>query len=235
MTTSNQEIIKNGLWSNNPAIIQLLGLCPLLAVSNTAISALTLGLATILVLVFSNTLVAALKNQISYNLRIPYFMLIIACNVTCIILFLKAISYELYQSLGVYLALITTNCVILGRVEAFAYKNNIGKASLDGLSNGLGFSFVLLILGSVREILGQGTLFANADLLFGKFGENLVIHFHNVNYNFILALLPPGAFFILGMMIALKNYLKLKTQKSKINNQYEQRAKISDIPTIPAK
>lgn len=232
MTFSNSNIIKNGLWKNNPAIIQLLGLCPLLAVSNTAISAITLGLATIIVLTFSNTLIALLKSKIDYNLRIPYFMLIIACNVTCIILLLKAISFELYQSLGVYLALITTNCVILGRVEAFAYKNSITKACLDGIANGLGFSLVLFILGSIREIIGQGTLFSNANMLFGTFGDQLVLHIHSINSNFILALLPPGAFFILGILIALKNYLELINKK---NNPYEQRTKISDIPKISKK
>ncbi len=231
MTTSNTKIIKNGLWNNNPAIVQLLGLCPLLAVSNTAISSITLGIATIIVLTFSNGLIALLKSRIDYNLRIPYFMLIVACNVTCIILLLKAISFELYQSLGVYLALITTNCVILGRIEAFAYKNNISKACLDGAANGLGFSLALFLLGSLREIIGQGTLFANANLLFGDLGEHLVVHIHSANSNFILALLPPGAFFILGILIALKNFLSLR----KKNNPYEQRTKISDIRKIPKK
>ncbi len=231
MTTSNTKIIKNGLWNNNPAIVQLLGLCPLLAVSNTAISSITLGIATIIVLTFSNGLIALLKSRIDYNLRIPYFMLIVACNVTCIILLLKAISFELYQSLGVYLALITTNCVILGRIEAFAYKNSIPKACLDGAANGLGFSLALFLLGSLREIIGQGTLFANANLLFGDLGEHLVVHIHSANSNFILALLPPGAFFILGILIALKNFLSLR----KKNNPYEQRTKISDIQKIPKK
>jgi electron transport complex protein RnfE len=228
------EIIKNGLWYNNPAIMQLLGLCPLLAVSNTLISAIALGLATILVLTLSNTIISLIKNYIDYNLRIPFFMLVIASIVTCLILIMQSYSYSLYQSLGVYLALITTNCVILGRIEAFAYKNNVLKSALDGLSNGLGFSLVLIILGSIREILGQGTLFANANLLFGEYGNNLILHFNNTNNNFIIALLPPGAFFILGLLIATKNYINIINDRtsSEIN---EQRTNISNIPKISAK
>lgn len=232
MSLSNKEIIKNGLWTNNPAIVQLLGLCPLLAVSNSAVSALTLGLATIIVLVFSNVIISLAKNYINYNLRIPYFMLIIASIVTIIVLFMQAYSYSLYKSLGVYLALITTNCVILGRVEAFAYKNNVSKAFLDGLFNGLGFSIILLILGSIREIIGAGTLFANADLLFGEYGKNLLINI-NYNNNLLLAILPPGAFFIMGILIAVKNYISDKN-KPKIHYN-EQSTKISDIPTLSKK
>lgn len=230
--TTNYEIIKNGLWYNNPGIVQLLGLCPLLAVSNNIISSIALGIATIFVLTSSNILVSLIKNHIDYNLRIPYFMLTIASLVTLVIFTLKAISYELYQSLGVYLALITTNCVILGRVEAFAYKNNSFKAGLDGLFNGLGFGLVLIILGGLREIIGQGTLFSNANLLFGDFGNSLTINL-NTQSELLIALLPPGAFIILGLLIALKNYLQISsTNKYKSN---EQRTAASDIPTISTK
>lgn len=231
----SSEIIKNGLWHNNPAIMQLLGLCPLLAVSNTLITAMTLGLATIIVLMLSNTIISLIKNHIDYNLRIPYFMLVIASIVTCLIFVMQAYSYSLYQSLGVYIALITTNCVILGRIEAFAYKNNVLKSCLDGLSNGLGFSLVLIILGSIREILGQGTLFANSHLLFGEYGHHLVIYFNTSHNNFIIALLPPGAFFILGFLIALKNHIKTFKSKNLNHKINEQRTYISDIPKFPAK
>lgn len=223
---NNAEILKNGLWHNNPALMQLLGLCPLLAVSNTFVSGFTLGMATILVLVCSNSLIALLRKHIDYNLRIPFFMLIIASLVTCIIFFIKSLSFELYNTLGVYLALITTNCVILGRIEAFAYKNTVPKAILDGLANGLGFTIVLIILGCIREALGQGTLFANSSIIFGPLADSFVIHLNTTNNNFILALLPPGAFFILGLLIALKNYFTAKTI------QHEQATKISDIRKI---
>lgn len=134
--SSTSQLIKNGLWSSNPGIVQLLGLCPLLAVSNSAISAIGLGIATTLVLIMSNTIISLCKNYINYELRIPYFMLIIACVVTCVIFLLQVVSYELYQTFGVYLALITTNCVILGRIEAFAYKHSVYEALIDGLANG---------------------------------------------------------------------------------------------------
>lgn len=230
--TTNKQILYQGLWSNNPALMQLLGLCPLLAVSNTAISALTLGIATIIVLVASNIIISSIKSYISFNLRIPYFMVIIASMVTLIVFLLQAYSYDLYKSLGVYLALITTNCVILGRIEAFAYKNSVLKSALDGLANGLGFTVVLLLLGSLREIIGQGTLFANSQLLFGAAANNFVIHFGTAN-NFILALLPPGAFFIMGLLIASKNILTSKVTKKNIVTYHEQSTKITDIPKIP--
>lgn len=233
----NLTLIKNGLWHNNPALMQLLGLCPLLAVSNSFISSFTLGIATIFVLTTSNTIISFFKKYISYDLRIPFFMLIISSVVTVIILAMKAISYNLYQTLGVYLALITTNCVILGRIEAFAYKNSISKAALDGLSNGLGFSLVLILLGSIREVIGQGTLFANCHLLFGDYANNFVLRIHTPDSNFIIALLPPGAFFILGLLIAFKNIITARYLNNKANNRIhnninEQATKIKDIPTI---
>lgn len=231
MSNSNITLIKNGLWHNNPALVQLLGLCPLLAVSNNVVSALVLGFATIIVLTLSNSLIAFLKDYLDTNIRIPYYMLIIASLVTILVLLLKSISFELYQSLGVYLALITTNCVILGRVEAFASKNNVKKSALDGFCNGLGFSLVLLILGSFREIIGQGTLLSNAHLLFGSFGHNLTLHISN--NNFLIGILPPGAFLTLGLLIALKNYLTL-TNKNKFH-YHEQSTAISDIPKISTK
>ena len=236
---ATKELIKEGLWSNNPALVQLLGLCPLLAVSNTAISALTLGLATTLVLIISNVLIALFRNHIDYNFRIPYFMLIIASIVTCIILILQAKSYELYQSLGVYLALITTNCVILGRIEAFAYKNTVFKSFIDGLANGIGFSVILLILGSFRELIGQGTIFSNAHLLFGDIGHDFQLNFHSFfDGKFILALLPPGAFFSLGLLIAFKNSftnIQSTCNHNNTTNNNEQKTNISNIPTLSPK
>ena len=232
----DSEVFKNGLWTNNPAIIQLLGLCPLLAVSNNTINAVTLGLATIIVLVLCNTIVSALRNFIDDKLRIPYFMFIIAAIVTLILIVMQASSYELYKTLGVYLALITTNCVILARVEAFAYKTNIKQACLDGLANGLGFFVILFILGSIREIIGQGTLFANFNLLFGPVADSWMMKISAGHHNFILALLPPGAFIVLGLLIALKNYFSPSSSTpSSRPIAYELPATLSSIPTISTK
>ncbi len=234
---TNSEILKNGIWTNNPALMQLLGLCPLLAVSNNTINAVTLGIATTIVLVISNTIIAALKNYIDTQLRIPYFMFVIASMVTLLLIIMQAASYELYKNLGVYLALITTNCVILARVEAFAYKTNIKQAFFDGLANGLGFFIVLFLLGSLREIIGQGTLFANFNLLFGSTANNWIINLPiSNNYHFILALLPPGAFITLGLLIALKNYFTTSNApQSPRPIAYELPATLSSIRKIPKK
>lgn len=185
------DIIKSGLWHNNPATQQLLGLCPLLAVSNTFENALFLGLATLFVLICTNSVISACRSFISHEFRIPLFMLLIASFVTCIQYGVQAYAFSMQQSLGIFLALITTNCVILGRAEAFAYKQPIPRALLDGISQGLGFLIVLMLLGAIREIIGQGTLW-NYPIL--------------PNYSgFLLILLPPGAFIILGFLLALKN------------------------------
>jgi electron transport complex protein RnfE len=201
--------LKNSVWDNNPAIVQLLGLCPLLAVSNNLINALTLGLATLIVLTLGSFIISILKKYINKNLRIPYFMLIIASIVTLLILYLKAFSFEIYKILGVYLALITTNCVILGRVEAYAYRNTVLKSTFDGFCSGLGFTIILIILGSIRELLGQGSLCYNCHLLFGQLLPTITI---TKQYNFMLMLLPPGAFLCMGFLIALKNYLSTYEQ-----------------------
>lgn len=233
-----KQILKNNLWHNNPAIVQLLGLCPLLAVSNNLVNALTLGIATIIVLVLSNLIISSIKNYLDKSIRIPYFMLIIASIVTIIILFMQAYNYSLYKTLGVYLALITTNCVILARIEAFAYKNNIIKSTIDGLFTGLGFSLVLILLGAIREIIGQGTLFSNCNLLFGDIAINWTINinnYFNFNNSFILAILPPGAFLLLGFIIALKNYINIYNSKKSKNIIHEQTATLSAIPKISTK
>lgn len=227
------NIIKNGLWYNNPAILQLLGLCPLLAVSNNLVNALTLGIATTIVMLLSSSVISLLRNYIDNSLRIPYFMLIIASIVTLVILYIKAFSYNLYNTLGVYLALITTNCVILGRIEAFAYKNNFTKSIIDSLANGLGFSIVLVLLGAIREIIGNGTLCYNCQQLLGSHANNWVINFDFIlSDKIIIAIMAPGAFLSMGFIIALKNYLSSFKNKTKI---YEQTKKISDIPTLTTK
>jgi electron transport complex protein RnfE len=206
MATANfQEISHNGLWKNNPAIVQLLGLCPLLAVTASVVNALGLGLATIVVLLCSNTAVSLIRNLVSDAVRLPAFVMIIAAAVTCIELLMQAFTYELYQILGIFLPLITTNCVILGRADAFARKNAVGPAMLDGLMMGLGFTAVLLVLGGLRELLGTGAIFADMNLLFGVGAESWKVTLVEEYNSFLLAILPPGAFIFCGLLIAVKN------------------------------
>ncbi|MGB1581453.1 MAG: electron transport complex subunit E, partial [Nevskiales bacterium] len=199
------EIARDGLWKNNPGFVQLLGLCPLLAVSNSFINALGLGLATIFVLVTSNLIIATIRNSVQPQVRIPVFVMVIAATVTAIELIMQAHLYELYKVLGIFIPLITTNCIIMGRAEAFAAKNSVVKSLADGLAQGLGFALALLLLGSMREILGQGTLLRDAQLLFGEAASNLTITVLPNYEGFLLAVLPPGAFLGLGLLIALKN------------------------------
>ena len=161
MTSTRRQLIDNGLWHNNPALVQLLGLCPLLAVTNSVVNALGLGLVTTLVLASSNTLVSLARYQIHADVRLPTFVMIIATLVTVAELLMQAFTYELYQILGIFVPLIVTNCAILGRAEAFACKQPIGTALVDGIAMGIGFTLVLLVLGAMRELLGQGTLLAD--------------------------------------------------------------------------
>lgn len=211
-TASNlRQLSLNGLWHNNPALVQLLGLCPLLAVSSTFVNALGLGLATLLVLLGTNLSVSLVRNYVATNLRLPIFVLIIAALVTCAELLMQAFTYELYQILGIFIPLIVTNCTILGRAEAFASKNPPLPAVVDAFMQGLGFLLVLLVLGSIRELLGQGTLFSGLDLIFGPLAANWQINLFP-NLQVIGLLLPPGAFLVLGLLIAAKNWLDARLQ-----------------------
>ena len=203
---SVKEITLQGLWGNNAALVQLLGLCPLLAVSNSAVNALGLGLATILVLLGSNGMVSLCRHHLMPAIRLPVFVLIIATFTTCAELLLRAFAIELYQALGIFIPLIVTNCTILGRAESFASKNSLLPSLLDGLMTGLGFAAVLLVLGLLRELAGTGLIFANMDRLFPFAGSWTMEVFSNYT-PFLLAILPPGAFFFMGCLIALKNIL----------------------------
>jgi len=200
-----KTIALQGLWKNNPGLVQLLGLCPLLAVTATLTNALGLGLATMAVLIGSNVLVSLVKDFVPREIRIPVFVMIIAALVTCVQLLINAYAYGLYLSLGIFLPLIVTNCVIIGRAEAFASRNSVVKSAFDGFMMGLGFLLVLSVLGASREILGQGTLFEGADLLLGDWAASLTIHLWQVDTSFLLAMLPPGAFIGMGFLIAFKN------------------------------
>lgn len=205
------KIIKNGLWTNNQALVALLGLCPLLAVTSNVVNAIGLGLATTVVTVLSNFFISLFRHQISPEVRLPIFVLLIASIVTIVELVMQAYFYNLYLILGIFVPLIVTNCLILGRAEAYASKNPIGNSVLDGLFMGLGFSIILIILGAMREIIGSGTLFSQMFLLFGSF-DGFVL-FENYQGT-LLAILPPGAFIGLGLIIALKNKFQLTQLKS---------------------
>ena len=193
-TSSTDEFIK-GLWRENPVFVQVLGMCPVLAVTNSAINALAMGLATSFVLVLSNTLVSSLRQVIPRQVRIATFILIIATFVTVVDYLIQAISLDLHRALGAFISLIVVNCLILGRAEAFASKNTVGRSILDGLGMGLGFTFALLCLGGAREILGNGSLFG--------------IALFPASYQpWIVMILPSGGFFTLGAWLLLFNYLK---------------------------
>lgn len=200
-----REIAANGLWTNNPALVQLLGLCPLLAVSSTVINAMGMGLATALVLVCSNASVSLVRNVVTKDIRIPVFVMLIAGFVTAVELLMRAYAYSLYQTLGIFIPLIVTNCTIIGRAEAFASKNPILPSAFDGLMTGLGFTAVLMILGAIRELAGKGTLFDGADILLGSWAANLRIEVVHWDHSFLLALMPPGAFIGMALLIAMKN------------------------------
>jgi len=218
---SLQEISLDGLWKNNPALVQLLGLCPLLAVTGTVVNAIGLGLATILVLVGSNIAVSLIRNHVSDAVRLPAFVMIIASFVTVTELVMQALTYELYQILGIFIPLIVTNCAILGRADAFASKNGLIPSAVDGFTMGLGFTVVLILLGVIREIIGQGTLFTNMDLIFGEMAVNWQVVIFSDYPDFLFAILPPGAFVAMGLIIAVKNLVDNYLAEKALANKAE--------------
>jgi electron transport complex protein RnfE len=207
MSMSYSNIIKDGLWNNNQALVALLGLCPLLAVSNTMINGLGLGLATTLVLVLSNTTISFIRNWVRQEVRLPIFVLVIASFVTAVELGMNAYFHDLHAILGIFIPLIVTNCAIVGRAEAFASRNTVPHALVDGLSIGAGFTAALVVLGGLREFIGQGTLLADIHLMFGEAAKGLAFSMGEDYNGLLLAILPPGAFFGLGLLIAVKNII----------------------------
>ena len=201
-----REISHNGLWKQNAILAQLLGLCPLLAVSTSLVNAVSLGLATIVVMGLSNFAVSMLRGFIPYEIRIPVFVLIIAALVTVVDLAFNAFLHDLYLVLGIFIPLIVTNCIVLARVEAFAAKNPVGLSAFDGVMMGIGFVWVIGLLGAIREFIGQGTLFSGIDMIIPAASAWQILP---EGYpGFLLAILPPGAFFVLGLMIAGRNWLE---------------------------
>ena len=219
-TQEIKDILHNGLWKQNTGVVQLLGLCPLLAISNSVVNAVSLSLATTLVMVLSGASISPIRNFVPNEIRIPVYILIIAVLVTVVQYLMNAYMYSLYIVLGIFIPLIVTNCIVLARIEAFAGKNPVLPAALDGFAMGMGLTAVLAILGGMREILGHGTLFSGLDLVFSGFSPELgelskgwvitVVPDYN---GFLFAILPPGAFISLGLLIAAKNYLTLRNEK----------------------
>ncbi len=224
MNPSYREIIANGLWKQNPSMVQILGMCPLLAISTSVVNALGLGIATALVMTFSNAGVSLIRNHVSHDTRIPVYILIIAALVTIIDMTMNAFFHPLYLVLGIFVPLIVTNCIVLARTEAFASKNSFLPSLLDGFMMGMGVTLVLLVLGGMRELVGKGTLLSGIDLALGPIAKHWVLHLIPHYSGFLLAILPPGAFFGLGFLIALRNRIE----------QRQQRAQPSENIKIPA-
>ena len=208
-----RKIAIEGLWRNNPGLVQLLGLCPLMAVTTNFINGLGLGLATILTLIASSTTISLARHYITPEIRLPVFVLIIAAVVTAIELLMHAFFFELYHILGIFIPLIVTNCIIIGRAEAFAARNTPLEAFWDALMMGIGFSLVLLVLGGMRELLANGTLFDQANLMFGEGAKKLTLHLMDDYKGFLLAALPPGAFIGLGFLLAVKNWIDARIEQ----------------------
>ncbi len=209
-----KELTVNGLWKNNPALVQVLGLCPLLAVSMNTVNSLGLGIATMAVLTLSNLSVSIIRNIVSDAIRLPAFVLIIASFTTVIDLLMKAFTYELWQILGIFIPLIVTNCMILGRADAYASRNPLLPSLYDGFIMGLGFALVMIVLGMIREIIGMGTLFDGMDLLLGPVAADWRIVISEDYSGFLVAALPPGAFIVCGFLMAAKNAIDMKIEEA---------------------
>ena len=222
---SPEEILKGSV----ALLAQLLGLCPLLAVSTNLVNAVSLGLATIVVMMLANFAISALRALIPYEIRIPVFVLIIAALVTVVDLAFNAFLHDLYLVLGIFIPLIVTNCIVLARVEAFAAKNGLRAATFDGLMMGIGFVWVIALLGAVRELIGQGTLFSGIEMIFPTLSGIQVLP--ETYPGFLIAMLPPGAFFVLGLLIAGRNWLDARAnQRVRENRQHEQPPAANSLP-----
>ncbi len=206
-------LFRNGLDKQNTGLVQLLGLCPLLAISNTLVNALSLGLATMLVMAASSGTISVLRNFVPHEIRIPVFVLVIAALVTVIDLAMNAFVHPLYLVLGIFIPLITTNCIVLARADAFASKNRPLHGVVDAVAMGLGLTLLLAVLGAIRELLGQGTLFSGIELVFGAAAKPWVLHLLPDYQGFLLAILPPGAFIVLGLLIAAHNVHKVRVER----------------------
>lgn len=231
MENNYWQITKDGLWGKNIVFSQMLALCPLLAVTGTATNGLGMGLATLAVMIATGLSIAVFRNLTTPEIRIPIFVLIIATIVTLVDMAMNAWVHDLHKILGLFIPLIVTNCAILGRAEAFASKNNILPSMLDGLMMGAGFTLALVIVGAVREVIGSGTLFSHASLLLGSsfsFMELTIIPHYK---GFLLMILPPGGFLVLGFLLAGKRLLDAKVQQAKPAKEPEVEVDQKDMVT----
>ena len=210
MTNQYKEITLNGLWKQNTGVVQLLGLCPTLAVTTTAVNGLSLGLATAIVMALANGSVSPVRQFVPSEIRVPVFILVIATLVTVIDLSINAFAHPLHKVLGIFIPLIVVNCIVLARVESFAAKNDAVPSILDGFMMGSGLALVLGLLGGIRELVGKGTLFSGLDLVFGPAAKQFVLTVIPDYHGFLLAVLPPGAFLGLGSLIALRNWIEIR-------------------------
>ena len=208
-----REIAANGLWKQNPGLVQLLGMCPTMAVTTSVVNGVSLGLITAFVMAMSGAAVSPIRNLVPNEIRIPVYILIISVLVTVAQLAMNAYVHPLYLVLGIFIPLIVTNCIVLARVEAFASKNGVLHSALDGLFMGLGGTLVLTVLGGLREVLGHGTLLSGIDLALGPETKSWMIHVVPDYHGFLLAVLPPGAFIGLGLLIAGRNWITLRNER----------------------
>lgn len=211
--TNYKEITVNALWKQNPGVVQLLGLCPTLAVTTTAVNGISLGLATALVMAASNGTVSPVRKLVPSEIRVPVFILVIAALVSIIDMSINAFAHPLHKVLGIFIPLIVVNCIVLARVESFAAKNTFAPSVLDGFMMGIGLTMVLALLGGMREVIGKGTLFSGLDLVFGPQAKHLVLTVIPDYHGFLLAVLPPGAFLGLGLLIALRNWAEVRNAR----------------------
>lgn len=207
-----RDISYNGLWKQNPAIAQILGMCPVLAISTSMVNGISLGLATALVMALSNLFSAALRNFTPYEIRIPVFILIIAALVTAVDLAMNAYLHSLYLVLGIFIPLIVTNCIVLARIEAFAAKNETAPATFDGWMMGIGLTCVLGVLGGIREFIGTGAILSGIEMVIP--GASAIQILPEDYPGFLVAILPPGAFITLGFLVAAKNWLDAKAARA---------------------
>ena len=205
-----RRIAENGVWKQNTSLVQILGLCPLLAVTTNLVNGVMLSLATILVMAISGFVIASLRNLIPHEIRIPVFILIVAALVTVVDLLFNAFLHNLYLVLGIFIPLIVTNCIVLARVEAFAAKNEPGGSTVDGIAMGIGLTLVLAVLGAMREVVGSGTLLSGIDMIIP--GAQPIVLFGDGYPGFLIAILPPGAFIALGCLIAGRNWIEARKQ-----------------------
>lgn len=209
MSNLYKEITLNGLWKQNSGVVQLLGMCPTLAVTTSAVNGLSLGFATALVMAAANGAVSPVRQYVPNEIRVPVFILVIATLVTVIDLSINAFAHELHKVLGIFIPLIVVNCIVLARVESFAAKNPPLPSMLDGFMMGSGLMLVLGLLGAIRELVGKGTVLSGLDLVFGPAAHAFM--WSSIDYHgFLLAVLPPGAFLGLGTLIALRNWIEIK-------------------------